>query len=445
MAGVPDDDLVTMAGWPLGIDNRSKETAIPSDENGRVLALRAARNVDLDAAGKPKSRPAAGLAVAMLGLHSLYASDRYPLMFGVHDGALVGFDESLEASTLHAGLLRPDPDTPMSYDVAAGVAFYSNGVDCGMVDALERRRPWAAETPAGPPQVDAYSGAGGLRAGSYQVAITYLEAGGRESAASPAVEVQVAEGEGIRLTSIPVPADAEVTQIRVYCSPANGDLLYAAQDIPPGLATYLLGAHQPGRALDTMFLSPMPAGQIVRTYGARLHVADRNLHRWSEAMRYGLGKLHHNYARYDSDITLLEPVGQAEGSGLFVAAGKRTYYLSGPEPTNWQRVIAHPHGAVPGSAQQVEASRLGFDVKGLVPLWLTTEGQFVVGLPGGTVAKLHADRYAAPAGAQRASVAMRDLDGMRHLIATLQGGHTSGLSAQDSAVAEVWKDGVRIS
>jgi hypothetical protein len=445
MAGIPSQALATFDGWPQGINNRAKEEVVPS------RALRAAVNVDLDADGKPQRRPGFELALPLAGLHSLWAHDRFALMLGVQGGTLVGMDFAEDAQVIGDALLTPD--APMSYDLIAGAVYYSNGTDCGTVQQDGSVRAWATEQPAGPPNAVPNAGAGGLVAGTYQVAITFLDVDGRESAASFPVEVDVAQGQGILLSQFPAAVDPRTALVRVYCSKPNGGPLYYVQDLPVGLASFLLGAHQSGKMLDRLFLATMPAGQIVRGHGGRQFVAVRNRLLWSEALMYGLYKPHENWVTHDGDVTLVETAGEAQGAGLFVATaagqGKgagRTYFLTGPDPKNWQRVIAYPHGAVPGSARQFEASALGIDgTSGLLPVWLSDHGQFVVGLPSGAVLQLHADRYVAPKGAEHASLALREVDGMRHLIATLRGGQVSGLAAVDVAEAEVWKDGKRIS
>lgn len=442
MAGVRSSELAGLDGFPLGINNRAKEESVP---NG---ALRAAKNVDIDADGKPSRRPGATLARAASGLHSLWAHDRFPYMLGVHDADIVLIDAAETITPLGFSLTKPD--APMSFDLLAGAVYASNGTDQVQVREDGSFRAWAAECPGGQPQVTVQAGQGGLAAGTYQVAVTFIDEHGREGGATLPVEVEVEAGDGLLLSSFPVAADPSTTWVRIYCSKPNGEPLYKVQDIPVAMSSFLLGAHQPGAILDKLLLTPLPAGHIVRGHNGRQLVADGNLMLWSPALTYGLTLRHRAYHRYDAPMTLMEPAGEAEGSGLFVATaagnGKsagRTYYLTGPDPQNWQRVIAYPQGAVPGSATKVDAKALGLQ-GGVVPVWLADNGQLVVGLPGGQVIELHADRYVAPAKADRASIALREFNGMRHLIATLRGGEVSGLAATDLAVAEVWKNGVQI-
>lgn len=445
MAGVNSNELLPLSGFPGGINNRAPEEAVPAG------ALRAARNVDLDDAGKLRRRPGATEVYGVPGLHSLWAHDRVQWLLGVDPtSGIIGFDVYEDREALGPTLQRPD--LPMSWDYAAGRVFASNGVD-----ALELREDgttqgWATEAPGGQPLASVLASAGGLDAGIYQVAVTFIDVDGRESGATLPVEVELQAGQGIQLTNFPVSTDPRTALVRVYCSAPNGETLFAAQDLPVGLPSFLLGAHTPGAQLDKLFLSTMPPCTIVRAGHGRLWGARGPLLLWSEALMYGLTRGATNYARHDGDVTMIEMVGQGESSGLYVStaagAGKRagrTYYLTSPDPANWQRVVAHHEGAVPGSATQLPARELGFEVPGLVPVWLTGGGQLVAGLPGGQVVELHAANYVAPAGVEHASLALREVGGMRHLIATLRGGQASGLTAVDQAEAEVWKNGARIA
>lgn len=437
MARVPDSALIKFAGWTQGVDNLSREDSV------RAQRLRAGVNIDIDPEGKVTRRPGRELADAAPGLHSLYSIPRFPLMLAATPTELRSYDRNLTV----ASLATLNTDAPVSYASVSSWVYYTNGRERGQVFADGVRRDWAPEFPGGQPFVTEYSSAGGLAAGKYQVAITFMDVYGRESGATLAVELEIAAGSGLLLTAFPLAADPDTQTIRIYATPPNGDVLYFVQDLPIGTTQFLLGAHTPGAALDKQFLSPMPAGQIVRSYGGRLHVAVGNMHLWSEAMMYGMYKRHGSYARYEQDITMMEPAGEADASGMFVGTASRVYFLTGPDPKNWQRVIASPAGAVLGSSLLVDSAEFEIKgVQGLLPLWMSTTGQLTLGLPSGQVLELHADRYSGPQDAEHASLAVRHLNGAAHVIAALRGGQVAtGMRARDTVEAEVWKNGVRIS
>lgn len=450
MAGAKIPGPLRFAGWPRGVQNRGTEEAVLIDEMGKQTALRGGVNVDFDELGKPSRRQGYELTLALAGLHSLWSHPRFPLMLAAKDDTLLAFD-TLEDSTAIADLVGP-VDAPVCFALGSQDVYFSTRHDCGMVDADGTVRPWATENPSGQPAAAADAAVGGLDGGTYQVAITFTDATGRESGATLPVEVTVPQGGGIRLTDFPLPTHDDTTWVRLYCSPPEGDTLYFVQQLPVLTSAALIGAHTPGEALDKMFLSPLPPGQCVAHVAGTVHVGRGKLHAWAEPLMHGLGRAHTNYAVYDADITLLAPVGQGKDAGLYLSvaagAGKsagRTYYLAGPDPKNWSRAIAHPHGAVPGSLSIVEADSIGLDVPGEVPMWFTDNGQLVVGLPGGKVQQLHADRYDGPVKASTGATAMREDDnGIKHVLTVLRGGESNRFAASDSADAEVWKHGVRI-
>jgi hypothetical protein len=290
-----------------------------------------------------------------------------------------------------------------------------------------------------------------LDAGTYQVALTFVDATGRESGSTLPAELDVPAAGGIRLSQFPVPQSANVQTMNVYCSAPNGETLYFVQSLPAAATALLIGAHTPGAPLDKLFLTALPPGQCVAHSGGRLQVGVGPVHMWAEALMHGLTRAHTSFAVYDSTITLLADAGQGPRSGTFlsVAAGNgkasgRTYFLSGPDPMSWTRTVAHPYGAVPGTLAYVEATTLGLEGEGDIPVWYADNGQLVAGLPSGKVVPLHETAYEGPKQPTAGSVALRDVDGVSHLLAVVQGGSAARFAASDVADAEVWKNGVRI-
>lgn len=441
---VKDSELQRVLGFPQGLDNLSAETDLPMGKRGPggavVGSLRVAENVDLTDTGKVSTRDGFALVASLAGLHSGWADPGFDYALAVYNGYLVRFDTALTRTNVVA---LSSPLEPMSYAFHAGWVYYSNGFDSGRFNG-QRRQEWAILPPLGIPTLAVQATIGGLDAGTYQIAVTYLDDYGRESGSSEYDEIDVPQGGGVLLTAIPQTSDPDVTTIRVYATEPNGTTACAVQDLPIGTATFLLGRHTPGKALDTEFQEPLPAGHIVRFHNGRQYVfRNRDLF-WSEALHPGQGKLQTNYLRLNARGDLLEGVGEGPQAALYVAAGKRTYLLSGPDPKDWSRRVAHPHGAVPGSSAQVDITAMGLQGSGRTPFWLDDDGQFVVGTPAG-VQPLHKERYAAKTGVQRAATVFRESGGVRHVLSVLKGGQAHGLAVSDSADAQVWSNGVRIS
>ena len=430
-----DKQLGWMSAWPAGIDNRSKEQSLTRDAQGKaVIAARDAENVDFDKDGKPSRREGFTLAIAGTRVHSLWGDKDFPLALYVDNGVLLATRDDLSTFQVRAGL---SPGNPLSYCVAAGKVYWSNAEVNGCVSADGIALPWGVAGPGGQPTLAGGSGIGGLAAGSYQVAVTFLSAAGEESGASLAAQVDVPEGGGITLTGIPQPLDVGA-KVRVYLSGANGDKLYHVTDLAAGMTTLLLGVSQLGKPLDTQFLDAMPPGQIVRWLNGIVWVASGSGVIYSEPLRYGLTNLAQNRFALNARVDMMEPVNAGgQAPGMYIAAGERTYFMAGATPALMSPVIKYPHGAVPGTACQVPASVFGIESTDPVPYWLARNGVGCIGLPGGTVMPLREGQVIAPSATGGASL-YRDGDSLRQVITTLQDASPRGLAFADTAEAEVF-------
>lgn len=435
MAGVSDKQLVRMPGWPGGVDNRSPEQALTRDDQGKaVIALRAAENVDLTTAGKARRRGGYGQMLAGGLVHSLWREPLWPFALVVIDGALCAFTGGDTATTIIGGL---EPGLPVSYALAADKVYWSNGQQRGVVLADGTAAPWGCPAPGGQPTVTALD-TGGLDAGTYQVAVTWQLAIGEESGAALASTVTVPAGGGIALADIRAPEDPAVASVRVYVSPADGDVLYHTVDLAPGLPAATVGKGRRGMPLATQFLETMPAGQIVRWFNGRLYVASDHVLCWSEALRYGLTHPVNNRMTFGGGpLELVEPVGAGtEAPGVYAAAGKRTYWLGGTDPATWTQRIAYPHGAVAGTGLVVAGDVFGLDSSAPVAYWMADNGVAVLGLPGGQVLPLRDKQVVGPL-AKRGASLLREQAGLRQVVTALRETSPNGLAFKDTGVITV--------
>lgn len=428
MSGLPSNRTPKLGPWPQGINNVAPEGDLPRNEFGtRPIAVREADNVDFSKEGRASRR--AGFEGCYDGLltHSLWSHDDLAFGLFVDDGQLHLLDADESVVPLGIGM----GNTPLSYSLVGDRVYFSNASASGMLSVLDRTvHPWGAPaTPAVPPLqcVDGY----GLPAGLYQLAITVVDALGRESGAGQAAQVQVAEQQGILLTGLP--GDG---QINVYLSDPNDQVLRLAARLPAGTPSYLLSGQAQGVKLATHLLDPMPPGQFTRIFNGRHWVADGRTLRWSPTLRYGMTDLAHSLIRFDARIDLLEPVTGA-GAGLFLAAGKRTYFLAGADPASLQPIDVHNAGAVPGTSVQVPGQSIGMDDDSDYTVWLSRKGTYVLGLPGGRVTSLNVDR-AVINDAERGASLFAQRAGRQQVITTLRGPRSmGGLAVTDRAVAHV--------
>lgn len=441
MAKVADAELIQIAGFS-GLNNVDREFAavLAGDPRGpRVAPLRAAENVDIDNALKMRTRGGWSRLLAAANARGVWSVE------GLGWG-LVAFGEELHqvradgsTAVVATGL---DPNATPCYAEVNGVAYWSDGRTIGRVFADGTTARVGCEQPGGQPLVSP-AAAGGLAAGIYQVAITYQDSTGQESGAGLAVELDLQAGQGIELQAIPQPSDP-TTRVNVYASAANGEELFLRAQLPAGVSTFVLGVSTEGRKLETQFLAPMPAGQMMAAANGRLYVMSGNVLWYSEPLRYGLTRPAANWITYAGTPTMLLAVGSADaGSGLFLAAGARTYWQSGADPRNWQRVIAYPHGAIAGTGMTAPGSYFGLETTQPVAYWLATNGVFCIGSPGGSVSPFSERTFVADPADQGASL-LREVDGIRQAITVTRGSMRSSFGLRDSASARVFRDGVEI-
>ncbi len=429
---VRDDDLRPVGPWPLGINNVATEGALPTDDKGYPRALREADNVDIDAAGWVRRRRGSTRSRPGQLTHSLWSHELLQFGLFVDHGQLQALleDGQVQPLGLEVGL------NPVSYTVIGDRVFFSSITHCGALDMDLRSAAWAPEQPSGQPLL-ALARESPLPAGQYQVAVTFIDRVGRESGSTLAAAIDVPEGFGIELSSIPLPLENDTLSVALYVSAANDQVLRQYAVLPAGLRTGSILSAGEGRALTTQFLRPLPPGQIVRGGHGRQFVAVGNEVLWSEPLRYGMFRPAANRMQFPAAVDLLEPVGDGTaGAGVYVAAGARTYWYGGSDPAAFSQATARGTGVVPGSAAVVTGDVLGLDSAAPVLVWLARDGYFCIGLPGGQVQVLKKGE-AVINDADRAAILIRQEDGISQLIAALRAPKAQGLAFTDKAVAHV--------
>lgn len=142
-------------------------------------------------------------------------------------------------------------------------------------------------------------------------------------------------------------------------------------------------------------------------------------------------------------ITLLAPVGDGTaGAGVFVAAGKRTWFLQGTKASEFSQSIKHGWGAVPHSQVYASGSIWGLEDGSDVPCWLDLNGQFCVGLPGGIVRTFNQDTVSTAVGERGASM-VRQVDGQFRMVTSVESPVTA-MGIRDRLVAKVRRNGIEV-
>lgn len=392
-----------------GMNNRLPDHALDIVERGRKVGdyLRNAVNVDLTDAGTLQRRKGSTRVLSGSDCHSLWSEGGQA--FFVDGGAIKALPSG---DTVRSGLAygRPVSWCRLPDDRVA----WSNGAELGFIERGVSSAPLVTPNPA---PVAVASVGGSLRAGSYQVAITAVDAGGRESGATWPTQVQVPESGRIEVLNLPG------TLVNIYVSPLNGDTLYHAITTSASSFSLSLIPGTLGRQLDTIGLVALPPGRIVRYYHGRLLTADANQLCYSEPYAHWLYNPLRNRIPIEG-LTLVEPV----DGGLYLATADKTWWLSGADVDQPERLVEIlPYGAVFGSSTRSDNSTS--------VMWFSARG-LVVGGAQGQVKNLQEDALAVRPG-QKGAALLREEDGMRHVISSVFGAEDTRAAARSFMVAEI--------
>lgn len=363
----------------LGMNNVSQETALPDG------AMRDILNFDVSSEGRLTSRAGARRLSTTSNLHSLWSPRSRD--FGLYaQGSdlrkLVTQGASMQATTILQNLALSESVKFYEY---ANEVFFTNGIDLGVVTANGAQRIGLL-SPENAPLLSGYVGA--LPFGRYAVAFSYVSNTGKESALSPSAFIEAGGGVAVDLPNL---YPENVSNIRIYASLTNGDLLYLAQEVPVGTLIARIQDAQRSKLASTQFLSRMTGGGDISVFNGVLFVSNGRTLRFSEPFNYGLTDKKSGFVSFGSNILFHEPV----SDGLYVGTEDGTYFLSGASPKDFtQRLVGS--APVVNDSISVPATLVSSEpapADALVAVWLGKNG-FVVGYSGGQIANVQASNMA---------------------------------------------------
>lgn len=437
MAGVDDKALQRQGGFPAGVNNTAALTAPPRDQEGNVVAARAAVDVDWDADGRARMRRGRTTLFEQPH-HSLFNTGDH--LLAVKQGAdLVAYDDPGTGLAQVATVITGIGDRFVSYTSDDYDTWWSNGVANGRIAGDLSAHAFWIGTPD--PVGLALASAGSLAAGSYEVSVTVLDADGRESGASDAAVLQVPAGQGITVT-LPAPPAGAVSW-RVYRSAADGETLNLALEAPIAATSVQLGHARLGAKLETAWLFPMPPCDVIRYGHGRLLGLRQDGLLFSNPYRLGLMRVENAIGMRGG--TLLEPVGEGgDGAGWYVADSKFTYFMAGADPDSWSQVKRVPHPAVPGTSLTVAGTVFGLESPAPVAFWLGRNGTFYLGMPGGNVRPLREKELALPVNSERGAAGYFSYAGVHHILTSFLAAGANAAAVGDSASATIRRNGIEI-
>lgn len=411
MSGKEGEDI--RGPWPQGMNNRLRDAQLSPK------ALRNAVNVNIASDGTPARRD---------GFDQLVDAEYHSLWGEGLDWGLVVKGNTLtlltasSAGTVTETSLRTGLTVGrrMAYVLVNGAVHYSNGVVTGrVVDGADV--PWGVEH-AAPPAAAALA-YGGMAAGRYQVAITYVFASGEEGGTSRAVAVNVAAGGGIQLSSIPQPTSAFVTGVRVYITPANGERFYEYGQLATGVTSVALAASTTlGAELTTWGLYPPPPADVLELHLGSIAMA-RGPYLWfTEPLHYGQYRPETVYVLRD-DISIVASLSR---SSLAVAADIH-YVMSGSDVRALALDESYECKAVRGTLFKTPDGGRGWLTQGRGMMFSNGTGGFAP----------HIDDAVYLEEATEGAAMFREIEGQQFMVATLHDGAASTAVVEDFFDAEV--------
>lgn len=409
---------VQVGPWPKGIDNRSPDHAVPGE------AVRNAVNVNLARSGQARRRSGYMQLYAANGTHSLWSCELGT--YFVEQGVLKFFpvDRELAGS--------PVPDVLLT-GLSGGVAFEFFNGDVYLSDNYSTwilrggtvPTPWGIPAPARAPVLDVAGGT--LPAGDYLAAFSFVAADGREGPLSALTAMTTSATGGIRLTGFPsVPGDM-VAAFRLYLSGPGSSTLYNVADVSIGVEEYVVTERSDtGSVADIRTLTAPPVASIIRHHRGRMFLASGSVVYFTEPLALHLVDAVKNFWQFPEAISIMEPV----EAGMFIVADK-TYFAAFTDPDEAKLLALQPDKGVPGTSQRIPTG------EGVI--WYGDRG-VMYGTQDGRVEAVQEELVAADK-ARKGAALLRDNDGLRQYIASLQSPELSGLAANSFMEAEIIRRG----
>ncbi len=297
-----------------GMNNRLPRRDMPAD----VLAN--AVNVLVDNSGKAIF-PAIGKTQVYSGTNVHSIKEFLDVTLFVDNGILKKLNSNYTATTILAGV----GSSPMFYEELGDHVYFSNSILMGRYSkTLQIYEPWGIDRPAFQPSCEA-SSFGGLPAGEYRVAITWV--GAWESGTTTGRKVALLDGQGIRLYNFPTPpSNAEV--MRVYVTATNSKEYYLFWEYPVGATDITITKLNPQGVVPTIPLktmyhyTPLVRGKFV-VHSGRIYYTRKNRVFFTEPKNYGLAKPL-QYWTFDGEIKALYSIPPL----LFVHTDKTLYQIT---------------------------------------------------------------------------------------------------------------------
>lgn len=390
--------------------------------------LKGALNVDIDKSGGIHKRLGYDL-VTSGDFHSLWSDGND--CFAVMDDDLIRINRDLSTTVLQSNII-----SELTFDRADDLIFFT-GIGVNGVISEDTVYPWGITEPNPKPTLVATSG--GLTAGRYQVALTYVRSNGLESGSSLAQYIDLPDNSGITISNIPTSVDPLVTQVRIYTSTPDGTILYYYRDITNGTTSFTVATTNTAMLpLVSFNKSPAPKGQIAKLAHNRMFIADGSTLWFSDPYSYHWFDYQASYFEFNAPITGLMPV---EG-GLWVAAD-RLYYLIGKNALEMRMEMKEPVAMVQGTSVKIPGAYIFIENTPIGYKWLiTTDKGIYILFNDGIALNMTEKNYSFPEADSGAGVFVQD-EGINRYLSILKTKRDSDNTAVgDQVSATIIRNGV---
>lgn len=366
--------------------------------------LTEALNVDIGLSGE-LSRRAGFTEITDICHKNLFQADGY--MLATANGDLVAIHPDGARHTIYLSL---GPDRVWYCSLPDGRTTFSNGLINGMTDG-KTGHPWGIAAPvhAG----EAMSISGGLSAGLYRHAITYVRlSDGIESAPAYGAQIELAADGGLFASGLPV---QDGHSINVYVS-SGEDGFYLAGNTQTSAFGYVGDNAALVLPCRTEHLTPAPVGTVSAFWRGHALIAQGAVLWASLPHAPHLFDLRRNFKQFDAPITLIQPV----DDGIYIGTERELIFLAGTEFDKLVLTHAMIGPVVLGSGVTAPGDqiKLGDGAGRGSAMLCITDGEIVAGFSGGTVASLTGGRYRTAV--TQVSAAFRMLGGIPQYVAIPQ-------------------------
>lgn len=406
-----------------GLDNRTERTRLKAaTRDDPRYALFDATNVDITKDGNIKSRP--GRELMKSGVTTALWHQGDEVCYIVQDGTLYEIDEGFGFVPIAEVGGSPCCFAHEHGTSYFGTADFTGEIVGGQLSMLGIPQPSA-------PIAISATAAGGLYAGRYGVAISFVADNGRESGMGEPARIELAQPGGIHISGLP----ANGLRLNVYATQANSETFWRVATLEAGTAGFFLSSVHSGLPAQNVGMYPAPVGAIdMALYRGRLYLAIGEVVPYSEPLTYGWWSPK-NYLKPPSAAVHLLPV----RDGLYIACANNLVFLEGSGPEDFRQAMVQRCATVAGT--KADLGGMGIGTNGLARWAVLTDRGVLYLYDGGQAVNQTQDHLDLPR-ALRGGGVLRDYGGEQHYLASLQPRDAAGF--RENWTIEITNNGLPV-